>query len=453
MLLDPTEVYKASANRQLVIGVVGLGRLGAVMAIHFAAKGFEVVGVDVYEAAVHRLLQGPPDFREEGIEAAWEKAFPRISASTNYDILGKADVIIFVVGTPLRGKRVDLSQVIHAAELAAAVAKTPTLLILKSTVKVGTTRRVARVFEERGFRIDHDFCCAFSPERVAEGRMLKELDTIPEIVGGVSPLSTELTAAFFRGLGKPVVKVSSAEAAELVKLVSNAWIDLNIALANQIAPLCTRLNIDLREVISAANTLRKGYSYVNILNPGLVGGYCLPKDPYILMESLHELGIEATLIAEARHVNESTVYQIYAALRTLLERYQIASPTRIALLGLAFKGEVEDVRESQSLVLYALLKDDGHEVVCYDPYVASYANIECARSLREAVEGCQAIIVATEHRMFGEVDWKALLHNNPRPLLFIDARGVTNPQDVLQAGGIVWWGWGRGTYASLQHEK
>ncbi|MGI0155758.1 MAG: nucleotide sugar dehydrogenase, partial [Thermoplasmata archaeon] len=275
----------SAPGRSPRVAIIGFGYVGTILSTYLATRGVHVVAVESQESVVRALKLGTMHIREAGLA---EALLPRIREGS-IEITGtigsvaESNVILVTVGTPLAGgSSPDLSALIRATEDLLPQLHKGQLVIVKSTVPPGTTRRViAPILERSGLRAGEDFDLAYCPERLSEGNALSEVAALPVVVSGVNPHSTAAADGFWRSVGLTTAPVDSLEAAELVKLADNVWIDLTVAMTNELARVCERMGIDALDVIRAANTLRKGSGHVNYLHPGIgVGGSCLTKDPW-----------------------------------------------------------------------------------------------------------------------------------------------------------------------------
>lgn len=423
------------------IGIVGLGYVGQTVAAFLADRGFDVLGLDVDEAVVERLDAGEVTIEEEGVAepVAAAHAEDRLAATTDYDALAGRDAILVTVGTPLdEDNRPDESAVASVAASLGPVLTDDALVVLKSTITPGTTEEVfaATIEEETGKVAGRDYNLCFSPERLAEGTAMRDLATIPVIVGGVSERCGERAAALFEQAGLETHPVGSPREAEMAKLACNVWIDLNIALANELALVAEEQGVDVFEVIRAANTLPKGDHHVNILYPGAgVGGSCLPKDPLFLDALASDHGLDIELPRTSRRVND----RMPGHMRDLVEAaLGDLEGRRVAVLGLAFKGGTDDLRHTPAGPLVDALAEAGADVVGHDPLVSK----EAARGalgvenlpLEEAVEGAAALAVVSVHEPFRSLDWAALAKRMVEPRVVVDGRNLLDDEVAERAG-------------------
>ncbi|HEV2374410.1 MAG TPA: nucleotide sugar dehydrogenase [Streptosporangiaceae bacterium] len=427
-------------SESLHVAVIGLGYVGSCIAAALAERGTSVVGIDTDELLVAELNRGSCRFREHELEEVLFRAMAagRLRVTTAYQDVAGADVVLIAVGTPVRddGSLAD-TQLRGACESLAPHLRPGQLLVLKSTVPPGTTRGVALpLLEAGGLRGGVDFKLAFCPERMAEGNALADLRTFPIVVGGIDPDSTTAAARFWRrALGVSVLGQDSLEAAEIVKLADNWWIDLNIAMANELAKFCALFSVDVLDVIAAANSIPKGEGKVNILLPSVgVGGSCLTKDPWMVWHSARRRGLDLATTQVSRKVNAGM--PAYTA-RLIVEELGAAGKDPagcvVAVLGLAFKNNTGDLRATPVADAVATLVAAGVDVRVYDP-LADCAQAEAllgirpAESLQDAVRGADCLAVFALHREFEKIDFAEL--PVARPCLIMDGRAYFAKEQI-----------------------
>ncbi|OFW16055.1 MAG: UDP-N-acetyl-D-glucosamine dehydrogenase [Acidobacteria bacterium RIFCSPLOWO2_12_FULL_67_14] len=409
-------------NRTARVGVIGLGYVGLPLAVEFARNGFEVTGFDVDTSKVDAINGGRSyilDVKNEDIAAA--VASRTLAATTDMSRLRDMDVIDICVPTPLRKtKDPDLSYVVQAVDAVKAHLKPGQLVVLESTTYPGTTDEVVQpALEEGGLRAGTDFYLAFSPERVDPGNQTYSTRTIPKVVGGVNPASTELAADLYGSVIDTVVPVSSTRVAEMVKLLENTFRAVNIGLVNEIALMSHRMNIDVWEVIDAAST--KPFGFMPFYpGPGL-GGHCIPIDPSYLSWKARQYGFECRFIELASHVNgsmpEHVVERIGEALNTLKKA---VNGSRVHLFGVAYKKDVSDMRESPALDILELLHRRGATVTYTDPYVPKlqHGDLKLCSLPETKADGIDCAVICTNHSVF---DYQAMLKRFP---LIVDTRNA-----------------------------
>ncbi len=409
-------------NRQLTVGVIGLGYVGLPLAVEFALHGFTVTGFDVDAWKVGEINAGRSyigDVKSEDVATTVKAGTLR--ATTDMSKLHDVDVVDICVPTPLRKTRdPDLSYVVKAVDAVKAQLRPGQLVILESTTYPGTTDEVVQpALEENGLKAGKDFHLAFSPERVDPGNTKYSTKTIPKVVGGVNAESTELAAALYGAIIDTVVPVSSTQVAEMVKLLENTFRAVNIGLVNEIALMAHRMNIDVWEVIDAAGT--KPFGFMPFYpGPGL-GGHCIPIDPFYLSWKARQTGFEARFIELAGHVNGSmpayVVERIGEALNT---RKKAINGSRIHLLGVAYKKDVSDMRESPALDVLELLERRGATVSYTDPHVPrlQHGHVDLASIDESRADGVDCAVICTNHRAF---DYRAIAKRYP---LIVDTRNA-----------------------------
>lgn len=415
------------------VAVVGFGYIGACIGAVLADKRYRVIGIDNRDEVVAEINRGETSINEPGLAPLIRDAVGhgRLGASTDYAKVAEADVIVITVGTPL-GEHYDpdMGQIESAVEGVAAHLKRGHNVILKSTLPpFGTERTVKPILERGGLRAGDDFALSFCPERLAEGRALHEFETIPVVVGGVDPASTRRAAAFWReALEVETIEVANAHTAEMVKLACNLWIDLNVALANELAMLSDRLGIDVLEVIDASNTLPKGQHHVNVLLPSIgVGGYCLTKDPWFVHHMGQQHDLELATPVTSRTVNDRMPRFTFELIeRELAGLGKELASSRVAVLGMAFKNNTGDVRFTPTREAIDLLARSGCDLVVCDPWV----NPRDARSVTDAplvddpgsaMDGADVVAFFTGHDDFRRIPIEEIAERAPGALV-IDGR-------------------------------
>ncbi len=402
------------------VAVVGMGYVGSCVAAMLADRGLQVVGVDVDAGLVARLNAGTTPLREPGLagRVAAGVGSGRLRATTDHRAVGGADVVLLTVATPVRPDgSLDDTHLRAACTSLAADLRPGQLVILKSTVPPGTTRDLVRpLLEAGGLRAGTDFALAFAPERLAEGTALADLQTLPVVVGGLDPRSTRVAAQFLRdAFGTRVLPQDSLEAAEIVKLADNWWIDLNIALANELAMFCDLHRVDVLDVISAANSIPKGNGHVNILRPSVgVGGSCLTKDPWMVWRSARRHGLEIATARTGREVNQRMPgYTAGLILEHLAARGVDPAAATVAVLGLAFKNDTGDLRATPARGVVDALRAAGVQVRIHDPLVdAGQARevfgLPVTATVAQTVRDAHCVALLAMHQQFESLDFAGL---------------------------------------------
>lgn len=412
--LEPTVVENPA------VAVVGLGYVGSCIAATLADRGLDVTGVDIDSQLVDELTNGYFRFEEQGLEDMAMRAMSagRLRVTTDFAAISAVDVVVIAVGTPVNddGSLAD-GQLRGACQSLSVHIRSGQLLTLKSTVPPGSTRAlVVPLLESGGLTAGTDFKVAFSPERLAESTALAELRSFPIVVGGIDGESTLMAADFWRrALDVKVIPQDSLEAAEIVKLADNWWIDLNIALANELAKFCALHKVDVLDVIAAANSIPKGSGNVNILLPSVgVGGSCLTKDPWMVWQSARRRDLELHTPRVGREVNAAMpAYTAQLIIDELAGLGKDPTTATVAVLGVAFKNNTGDLRATPVLGVIAALTKAGVQVRAYDPLVDAdraedLLNIRLSASLQDTVRGADCVAVLALHREFEDIDFEAL---------------------------------------------
>ncbi len=412
------------AARDVTVAVVGMGYVGLPLATVFAEAGLRVVGVDVSESRVAQLNAG--ESYVEDVPASLVArlvADGRLSATTDFDALAEADAISICVPTPLGKTRdPDMSFIAAVTEQMATRVRPGQVVVLESTTYPGTTREIILpALEAGGLRAGRDFFLAFSPERVDPGREDWTTRNTPKVMGGVTPACVEVAGALYGTAIETIVPVSSPEAAEMVKLLENTFRSVNIGLVNEVLIMCDKLGLDAWEVIDAAAT--KPFGFMKFTpGPGL-GGHCIPIDPLYLSWKMKELNYNARFIELASEVN--TGMPVFWAQRVQDVLNDAAKPvrgSRVLVLGVAYKRDIRDVRESPALDILRLLQEKGAAVSYHDPHVPSFAEhgmeMTSEPDLDAAIAAADVVVVVTDHSAY---DWDDLF---ARAALVVDTRHV-----------------------------
>jgi UDP-N-acetyl-D-glucosamine dehydrogenase len=413
------------------VAIVGAGYVGVPLAQVFAEAGRSVLLVEVVEERVAALNRGESHIEDvpSNVLRALVEA-ERLTATSDYDTLRDVDAILIALPTPLSAQREpDLSIVLGAAAEIAPRLQRGQLVVLESTTYPGTTReRLLPVLETSGLRAGTDFSLAFSPERVDPGRADWTTRNTPKIVGGVTPACTERAAALYRGALDKVIPVSSPEAAELTKLLENIFRAVNIALVNELAQLCDRMAIDVWEVVEAAAT--KPFGFMSFKpGPGL-GGHCMPIDPFYLTWKAREHDFYTEFIELAGKINENMPYWcVGKVIRALNSQAKPLKGSKVLLVGVSYKEDIGDMRESPALKMIELLREEGADVAYHDPFVPELPELGLRSEALDA-DGADCIVIVTAH---SGIDYDALIGQAP---LVVDFRNATGESGT--ANGKVW---------------
>ena len=391
-------------NREAQIGVIGLGYVGLPLAIEFVHAGFTVTGIDIDELRVKTLNEGNnyiQDVSDKHLRDAVENN--KFSASTEFSVIKNLDCVIICVPTPLnKQKNPDVSFINSAIKEIKKYIHPNMLVVLESTTYPGTTRElVAPELESTDLKIGQGFYLCFSPERIDPGNTVYNTANTPKVLGGITPDCGKIGECLYETIVSKVVIVSSPETAEMVKLLENTFRAINIGLANEVAIMCEKLGIDVWEVIDAAAT--KPFGYMKFTpGPGL-GGHCIPIDPHYLSWKLKTLDYNARFIQLAGEINTSMPFHVVGLVRAGLNRNQKSiSGCKIIVIGVAYKKNVNDVRESPALDVMRLLVNDGAELLFHDPFVPNIklngSQLDGLGHLTETIlNEADAVVIMTDH--------------------------------------------------------
>jgi UDP-N-acetyl-D-glucosamine dehydrogenase len=421
-------LIKKLKDKSAHIGILGLGYVGLPLAVVFAEAGFRVTGIDPDSRKVDSLAKGIsyiPDVKTEVIEKIVRSG--HLTATTDFSVLKDIDAVSICVPTPLRQTGdPDMSFIISATEELAKYMHKGMVVVLESTTYPGTTRELLlpKLGADNGLTIGEDWFLAFSPERVDPGR--EDFTTIntPKVMGGITPACSEAATAWYEGAIQTVHSVSSAEAAEMAKLLENTFRMINIGLVNELAIMCERLGVDVWEVIDAAAT--KPFGFMKFTpGPGL-GGHCIPIDPLYLSWKMKSFNYNARFIELASEINTNMPrYVVSRVMEALNDRGKPVKGSRVLVLGAAYKPDIDDVRESPSLDVIGLLMKKGADVEYHDPYIPHIHHetdgwqMDSVPDVMQAVREADAVVIVTDHKVY---DYEAIV----REAKFVfDSRNAT----------------------------
>ena len=409
----------------LTLGVIGLGYVGLPLAVEAARAGLHVVGFDVKDEVVEEINQGRSHIQDlTDQEVGTEVKAGRLEATTRMARLEECDVVSICVPTPLSKTRdPDISYILSATAAVAGGLRKGQLIVLESTTYPGTTREVVLPeLEETGLEVGRDFFLCFSPERVDPGNETWLTHNTPKVIGGITPACTEVGAAFYGRFIETPVPVSSAEAAELTKILENTFRAVNIGLVNEVALIADRLGVNVWEVIDAAAT--KPFGFMKFTpGPGL-GGHCIPVDPHYLSWKMRTLNYKTRFIDLASEINAEMPYFVLGKVREALNRAgKPVNGSRVLVLGVAYKPDIDDIRESPALDIIHLLESDGAQVVYHDPYVPRLEEDgrawEGSPLTDDLLREVDAAVIVTNHSV---VDHRRVLELAP---IVVDTRNAT----------------------------
>lgn len=427
------ELEKLIAEKRASIGVIGLGYVGLPLIVEFGLKGFKGIGFEVDKKKADDINAGRSyivDVSDENVKKCVDAG--KLTATTDFSKLADCDVIIICVPTPLRKtKDPDMSYIIAAGEEIQKYMRRGQLVILESTTYPGTTDEVLQpMFEEKGFKLDEDFLLAFSPERVDPGNPQFQTHNIPKVVGGVTKDSTEVASLLYGQIVENVHSVSSARVAEACKLWENTFRAINIGMANEMAKVCNALGIDTWEVVRAAAT--KPFGFMPFYPGPGIGGHCIPLDPHYLSWKARQHGFDSQFITLAEQINSSMPRYVAGLVRDALnDAERSVKASKILILGVAYKKDIDDMRESPALSIIDLLRSRGADIVYHDPFVPQVTfdhaytigdgePLQNTELTDELISGSDCVIICTDH---SNVDYHRVCELAP---LIVDTRNALN---------------------------
>lgn len=424
-------------NKESTICVVGLGYVGLPTAIFFAENGFKVIGVGVNEKKLDLINQGISPLGELGLDERLEKVVRKkklIATSDLPEATRQSDIILIIVPTPVtKSKDPDLSHIISAGKKVSEGLGKGKLVVLESTVYPGVTEEILQpILESSGLKAGEDFGLAYCPERYNPGDDAHSIEKVARVVGGITLEWAEITRELYQYIIEENIKVlRNIKTAEAAKVIENTQRDLNIALMNELAMIFEKIGIDVMEVIEGASSKWN----FNVYYPGAgVGGHCLPVDPYYLVKKAQELGYHSKVIAAGRTINDYMPMHVFGLITDALNNIERAvKNSKVVILGLSYKENVGDARESPSEKLIQLLKDNHALVTIVDPYIEESNLGVLEKDVYRALDGADVMVLMTAHDEFRELDLnniKGLMRN---PIL-VDGRRIYNPDKTRNLG-------------------
>ena len=419
------EINKKIQNRTAKIGVIGLGYVGLPLAIEFVQAGFSVIGIDIDENKINLINSGDnyiKDVSDKLLKKAVEEN--KLTATTDFSIVQRLDSISICVPTPLnKQKDPDISFIISVMDKIKHYIHKDMTIILESTTYPGSTKELILPYiDKNGFKVGKDFFLCFSPERIDPGNKDFNTRNTPKVIGGITEKCTKTGALLYDAIVNKVVTVSSTETAEMVKLLENTFRAINIGLANEIAIMCEKLGVNVWEVIDAAST--KPFGYMKFTpGPGL-GGHCIPIDPHYLSWKLKTLDYEARFIQLAGEINTNMPNHVLSLISHNLNIFQkTLNGSKVLIIGIAYKKDINDIRESPSLDIIQLLSHSGAIIDYYDPHVPKFQHLNISLNSINALKkgnlkSYDACIILTDH---SNIDYE-LIHDSCQ--LIIDTRNV-----------------------------
>src|SRR5690348_4625706 len=417
-------LLKRIQDRTATVGIIGRGYVGLPLAVECAQGGFKVIGYDVSERVVRSLMEGRSHIQD--VSSADLGSLVRrglFEATTDEKRLSAADAISIAVPTPLvKTRDPDMSYVISASETVSRVAHEGLLVVLESTTYPGTTREVLLpILSKLGLTVGENVFLAFSPERVDPGNPKYHTKNTPKVVGGITQACTDVATALYAAVIDTVVPVSTTEAAELVKLLENTFRSVNIGLVNEMAIVCDKLGVDVWEVIDAAAT--KPFGFMKFTPGPGIGGHCIPLDPHYLAWKMRTLNYKTRFIDLASEINsQMPAYVVEKVAQALNEERKPVNGSRILVVGVAYKPDIDDIRESPALDVMRLLEQDGADVVFHDPYIPSYREDGHTHSgvalTKDELQRADAVVIVTNHK---SIDYQMLMDHAG---LVVDSRNA-----------------------------
>lgn len=433
--MNKRELNSRITSREGKVGIIGLGYVGLPLALTFAKKGFTVLGIDIDKDRVEKVREGHSyilDVTDEELQKTL--ADKRLEVTDDFSKIKELDAIIICVPTPLNeNKEPDVSYIVSAAEKIKKFMRKGQIVVLESTTYPGTTEEIILpMLEKEGFVEGRDFYLAFSPERVDPSNEQYKTNNTPKIVGGMSAESTAMAGLLYAQVIDRVVPVTSCKVAEMAKLLENTFRIVNIGLVNEIALMCDKLGIDVWEVIEAAKT--KPYGFMPFYPGPGVGGHCIPVDPIYLSWKAKGYGFAARFIDLASEVNSSMPHYVIEKIKRALNKSKKPlKDSEVLLLGVAYKKDVKDLRESPALEIIELLKKEGVRVSYYDPYLPylkiGKIDLKSVEFSADTFQDKDCVVVVTDH---SNVDYKFVLQHSAA---IVDTRNVF--RDVQGAEGKV----------------
>ena len=434
------KVTSKKVSKKPVVCIVGMGYVGLPLAAIAANKGYEVYGFDNDKAKLELIKKGITPFKEEFLEKLLPKVKNKIHVfSDTPNLMKKCDIHIIAVPTPVDEKYYpDLGPVISASKIIAKNMKKGSLVILESTVNPGVSEEVVRpIFEKEGFTVGEDVFIAHCPERVNPGDPKWNVSNIPRVVGSFDEIGLARAKEFYEDIvDAQIMPMESIREAEAVKITENSFRDINIAFVNELAKSFERMDIDVTNVIRGAST--KPFSFMAHWPSCGVGGHCIPVDPYYLIEKAKENDFDHIFLRAARTINNSMPAYTVEVLQDALNKIEKSvKGTKIGMLGMSYKANVSDLRESPSFKIIKALKAHQGKAEIFDPYIPNHSTVE---SLDELLEKSEALIIATNHKEFINIPVEKFVKYGIK--VIVDGKNCLNKEEI-EKHGIIYKGIGR----------
>ena len=434
------KVTSKKISKKPVVCIVGMGYVGLPLAAIAANKGYEVYGFDNDKAKLELIRKGITPFKEEFLEKLLPKVKDKIHVfSDTPNLMKKCDIHIIAVPTPVDEKYYpDLGPVISASKIVAKNMKKGSLVILESTVNPGVSEEVVRpIFEKEGFTVGEDVFIAHCPERVNPGDPKWNVSNIPRVVGSFDEIGLARAKEFYEDIvDAQIMPMKSIREAEAVKITENSFRDINIAFVNELAKSFERMDIDVTNVIRGAST--KPFAFMAHWPSCGVGGHCIPVDPYYLIEKAKENDFDHIFLRAARTINNSMPTYTVEVLQDALNKVEKSvKGTKIGMLGMSYKANVSDLRESPSFKIIKALKVHQGKAEIFDPYTPNHSTVE---SIEELLEKSEALIIATNHKEFINIPVEKFVKYGIK--VIIDGKNCLNKEEI-EKHGIIYKGIGR----------
>ncbi|MCK4936002.1 MAG: nucleotide sugar dehydrogenase [Elusimicrobiales bacterium] len=422
--MDIKKIIQTIENKKIRLGIIGLGYVGLPLAVEFAKAGVKTMGFEISASKVQDITKGK-SYIDDVPNAIVKKlsASALLKATTKFSELKKQDCIIICVPTPLRkSKDPDVSYILTATKEIAKNLKKGQIIIFESTTYPGTTRELVKpILEEKGLKAGKDFFLAFSPERVDPGNKTYTISNTPKVVGGITKACTLLATAIYKLVTNKVLPVSNTETAEIVKLLENTFRAVNIAMVNEFALMCNKLNLDIWEIMEAAAS--KPFGFMPFYPGPGIGGHCIPLDPHYLGWKMKTLNFEPRFIELASAINSHMPEYTANRIAELLNiRKKALSASKILLIGIAYKADITDHRESPARDVFLLLKKTGATVNYHDPYIPKAKingkNYKSVKITMAVLRKYDCVAIMTRH---SNVNYKSIVKNSK---LIFDARNA-----------------------------
>ncbi len=415
---------KRIEKKQIKVGIIGLGYVGLPLALCFAKKGFEVIGVDIAKNRIDKINKGVSyitDIKDKELKFAIKNF--KFFVTTDFKYVKKLDAVIICVPTPLRKDRTpDISHIREAVGKIKKNIRKKQIIVLESTTYPGTTKEILKpILESSGLKEGRDFYLAFSPERIDPGNKLYKTENTPKVIGGISQTSTKMATLLYSQVIDSVIPVKSASAAEMVKLLENTFRIVNIALVNEIAILCNKFKLDIWDIINAAKT--KPYGFMPFYPGPGVGGHCIPVDPIYLSWKAKEHGFETKFIDLASNVNEEMPQYVVSRIENiLLKKKKRMQGAKVMVLGIAYKKNIKDLRESPAISIIDILQKRGVKVHYYDSNFSYFKidgiNLKRSKLDKKTLFAMGLSVIITDH---SDVDFEFICKNSK---IVLDTRNV-----------------------------